>query len=314
MPSGPLVSVVIPTYNRADEVVDAVRSVRDQTHDPLEVLVVDDGSVDETPRRVREIEGEDLRYVRQDQNQGASASRNRGARQASGEWIAFLDSDDRWEPAKLKRQLTAVRDAPETPGLVYTGLSVEEEEGVQVLPEHRGDIYRRQLERDRTGPTSTWLVRADCFEELGGFNTSYPVRNDYEFSIRLSERYPVEYVREPLVRMRTSGGDRLSDDVRRRVDVTERLIEEVVRPRTASFEESDRHETLASQYFVLGRYCQRKECYERARKYLLESLRHSPVHPKVGASYLLALVGSDLPEAYYELSDRLRALRARLDL
>lgn len=309
-----LVSVVIPTYNRAEQVPGAVRSVRQQTHSSHEIIVVDDASGDATEQRVRDRKDDDLKYLRHERNRGASASRNTGAREASGDWIAFLDSDDRWEPERLERQLDAVREASETPGLVYSGVTVMEEDGVQILPDHRGDIYRRQLERDRTGPTSTWLVRTECFEELGGFDESYPVRNDYEFSIRLTERYPVEYVREPLVRMRTSDRDRLTADVGRRIDVTERLIEEVVRPRAVSFDETDRRGILASQYFVLGRYCQRKERYGQAREYLLESLRHSPVQPRAGITYLLALLGTDLPGVYYGMRDRLRGLRSTLGL
>lgn len=309
-----LVSVVIPTYNRGDDVVEAIRSVRRQTHSSREIIVVDDDSDDATVERVRNVKEDDITLLRHRRNRGASASRNTGAHEASGDWIAFLDSDDRWEPERLERQLDAAREASETPALVYSGVTVVEENGVQILPDHRGDIYRRQLERDRTGPTSTWLVRAECFEELGGFDESYPVRNDYEFSIRLTERYPVEYVREPLVRMRTSDRDRLTADVQRRIDVTERLIEEVVRPRAVSFDDADRRKILASQYFVLGRYCQKQERYEQAREYLLESLRDSPVQPRAGVTYLLALLGTDLPGVYYGMRDRLRGLRSTLGL
>lgn len=316
MNQSPLVSVVIPTYNRADDIVDAVRSVRDQTYEPLEILVVDDASVDDTPLRIQEIQDDDLRYFRQDHNQGASASRNTGIQAARGDWIAFLDSDDRWNRRKIQRQLEVAEASEHDPGLVYSGLTVTGSDGeaVKILPSDRGDIYRRQLERDRMGPTSTWLVKSECFRVIGGFNESYPVRNDYEFSLRLSEEYAVEYVREPMVYMDTSRENRLSSEASRRIAVTERLIEEVVEPRASEFEEAVKNTILATQYFALGRYCQQEEHFEEARKYLLESLRYNTFKPKALAAYLLASVDLDVREEYYHLRDWIRRIRARLQV
>jgi glycosyltransferase involved in cell wall biosynthesis len=101
------ISVVIPTYNRARAVVEAVASVQAQTLAPSEIIVVDDGSTDGTAEALRQLKAP-IRYVAKE-NGGVSSARNLGVRLAKGEWIAFLDSDDRWEPIKLERQMDFVR-------------------------------------------------------------------------------------------------------------------------------------------------------------------------------------------------------------
>ncbi|MGA7301658.1 MAG: glycosyltransferase family A protein, partial [Candidatus Sulfotelmatobacter sp.] len=112
----PKVSVVIPTYNRAGTVPRAIESVLAQTFTDLEVIVVDDGSSDDTGKVLGEMFGERIRYFAQ-VNQGASIARNRGIEEARGEWIAFLDSDDLWEKEKLEWQLKALEQfAPQCCG------------------------------------------------------------------------------------------------------------------------------------------------------------------------------------------------------
>ena len=106
------VSVIIPTYNRANWLPETVATILNQTQPPLEVLIVDDGSTDDTAA-VCAAFPETVRHIRQ-QNAGVSAARNRGMREAKGEWIAFADSDDPWEPTKLEVQLNVLETLPET--------------------------------------------------------------------------------------------------------------------------------------------------------------------------------------------------------
>ncbi|HUO36169.1 MAG TPA: glycosyltransferase family A protein, partial [Candidatus Acidoferrum sp.] len=115
----PKVSVVIPTYNRAKKVRGAIDSALGQTISDLEVIVVDDGSSDNTAKVLQEAYGTRIRYFAQ-QNQGASAARNKGMAEARGEWIAFLDSDDFWEKEKLEWQLKTVEQFAPDCGVCYT--------------------------------------------------------------------------------------------------------------------------------------------------------------------------------------------------
>jgi len=122
MSSSERVSVVVPTYNRAHLIQRSLESVLGQTHQDLEVLVVDDASTDDTEEVVRAFKDSRVHYLRHDSNRGPSASRNSGIRASRGRYVAFLDSDDEWVPEKLERQLSAFASNPPH-GLVYCGWS-----------------------------------------------------------------------------------------------------------------------------------------------------------------------------------------------
>ena len=121
MGAKPIVSVVIPTFNRAHLIMRALQSVLTQTFTAWETIVVDDGSTDDTETVVLSLGDSRIRYCRQPENRGPAAARNRGMREAKGEFIAFLDSDDEWFPDKLELQVARFRELPETVGLIYTG-------------------------------------------------------------------------------------------------------------------------------------------------------------------------------------------------
>ena len=147
----PTVSVIIPTYNRAHLLPRALESVLAQTFEDLEVLVVDDGSTDGTEAVVTGYDDR-VRYLRQPQNAGVSAARNRGLREARGEFVAFLDSDDEWFPEKLARQVERFRELPDRVGLLYCGVQFgrrPDREDWTFRPKHRGDVYETMLLAER---------------------------------------------------------------------------------------------------------------------------------------------------------------------
>ncbi len=210
----PHVSVVIPTHNRRTLVTEAVASVLAQTHRELELVVVDDGSSDETAGHLRrEVRDERLKVLTQE-NRGVSAARNRGVRETSGEWVGFLDSDDLWLPLKLQRQLEELADHPEIPA-VYTE-EVWYRDGRWANPrkvheKHSGRIFRHCLPLCIISPSSV-LLRRSVFEELGGFDETLPVCEDYDLWLRLTARHPVRLVRERLIVKRNGHGPQLSQD------------------------------------------------------------------------------------------------------
>ena len=196
----PRVSVVIPVYNRRDLVGRAIRSVLAQTWKDLELIVVDDGSDDGTPERVREEFGEQLRLLVSPRNRGVSAARNRGIEESRGEWLAFLDSDDEWRPEKLERQMAVLRKSGSK--LCHTD-EIWIRKGVRVNPRkhHRkqgGEIFLRALSLCCMSPSSIVLHRS-LLEEVGWFDESLPACEDYELFLRITCRYPVSYLEEQLV-------------------------------------------------------------------------------------------------------------------
>jgi glycosyltransferase involved in cell wall biosynthesis len=219
-------AVVIPVFNRGDLITLALESVKAQTHRPLEVIVVDDGSTDNTVETVQVWAAENLdpsftlRCIEQD-NLGANAARNRGIVESKSSLIAFLDSDDRWLPDKVEKQLKELL-ANKDLGGVYCGLrSMDLERDVIQPVTHRhypsGDLLARMLIHDVSSPTSCWMVKRECFEETGLFDISLPARQDWDMWIRLSSKYRIGCVPEMLVEMGEHEGDRVRSDPAREI-------------------------------------------------------------------------------------------------
>ncbi len=208
----PLVSVVIPTYDRRALVCEAVTSVLAQTVADLELVVVDDGSLDETVGELAaRFDDHRLRIFRQE-NAGASAARNRGAAVARGKWLAFLDSDDTWLPAKLERQLQTLAVHPEAPACYTEEIWFRDGRWANprnVHAKHSGWIFPNCLPLCIISPSSI-LMKRTLFETLGGFDETLPACEDYDLWLRLSARYPILLVEERLIVKRNGHPGQLS--------------------------------------------------------------------------------------------------------
>ena len=205
----PRVSVVIPTWNRAAWIADAIFSVLDQNYPNLEVIVVDDGSTDETAAVVRRF-GHEVRYVRQE-NGGPASARNRGIRTATGEFVAFLDSDDLFETGKLHEQVQYFRRNPEAI-LVYCWFSIVDECGRKRLGRRcnlSGLVADALLARCMQGPiaTPTVMVRRSALLESGGFDEGMSLSEDIDLWCRLARLGPIGLIPEVLVRVRRHGAN-----------------------------------------------------------------------------------------------------------
>jgi GT2 family glycosyltransferase len=242
-----LVSVVIPTHNRAPIIGSAIESALSQTHRNLQIVIADDGSSDDT-RSVVESYGSRLTYVHQ-KNAGVSSARNLGLRHASGEFVALLDSDDRWLPWKIEAEVAALRRHPEA-GIVWTDMAAVDETGRLVHPRHLRLMYRAygKIDMDKTlqqvdtlgdltpeAPrdfasaavregdlfsaillgnlihTSTVLFRRSWLERTGGFDESFArTGEDYEFYIRLCSAGPAVFIDAPSTVYRIGAADQLT--------------------------------------------------------------------------------------------------------
>ena len=196
-----LVSAIVPTYDRPSFIDGAVETALAQTHDEMEVVVVCDPPADET-RAVLERYADDerVRAVYNDERLGISASRNRAVELARGEYVCILDDDDRWGPQKVEKQLE-VMEANSDCGVVYTGGLVRKDGRIvgKYQPSMSGDIYPEILARFGLKPYSGHMIRAECFETVGGYDTDFDCGEDWDHAIRVAREYEYEYVPEPLV-------------------------------------------------------------------------------------------------------------------
>ena len=226
--SKPLVSVIIPTFNRGYCLEESIRSVLQQSFADFELIVVDDGSTDNTSELVARFPA--VKLIRLEKNRGVSFARNRGMVEAQGDCIAFLDSDDLWEKDKLASQVKWIeRDFH----VVYTD-EIWIRNGVRVNPmnKHRkysGDIFRYCLPLCIVSPSSV-LLRAEVLREVGGFDESMPVCEDYDLWLRIAKHYPFHFIAEKLIVKRGGHEDQLSRKYwgmdRWRVYALEKLLQE----------------------------------------------------------------------------------------
>ncbi|BAU48069.1 glycosyl transferase [Sulfurifustis variabilis] len=199
-----LVSVVIPTFNRAGLLPRVIRSVQAQTHPRLEIIVVDDGSTDNTQEIVDAIGDRRVRYVRHETNKGPSAARNTGIRAALGGFIAFLDSDVEWEPETVARQM-GVLDRHDAVLCTMPG-------AVTNRYRHKQTVPLEDLRRGRfiAAGTSALMGRADALRDIL-FDEALWFAEDWDIVIRLAQKYSVGYLNQPLVRAIDGPHQRISN-------------------------------------------------------------------------------------------------------
>ncbi|GAB4245550.1 MAG: glycosyltransferase [Acidobacteriota bacterium] len=207
-----MVSVIIPTFNRRTRLPRAVESVRGQTFQDWELIVIDDGSTDDTAEWLSGLREPRLRYLRTP-HRGVSHARNIGIAAARHPWLAFLDSDDAWHPRKLATQLEALESEDDRYLLCHTE-EIWIRRGRRVNPRlrHRkysGWVYRPSLDLCVISPSSVLLHRS-VLESFGMFDETYPVCEDYELWLRITTHLPVLFVPQPLTVKYGGHSDQLS--------------------------------------------------------------------------------------------------------
>jgi hypothetical protein len=275
-----MVSIVIPTFNRAHLVGEAVASALAQEDVALEVIVVDDGSTDHTAAALASF-GSAIRFMGQPHG-GVSAARNTGIRAAMGEWLAFLDSDDLWRPQKLRVQLDFFAKQP--------GFKICQTEeiwirnGRKLNPKRyhqkpRGYCFSQLLERCLISPSAV-VIHRDVFEEVGLFDESLPACEDYDLWLRIGCRYPIGLIGEPLTIKRGGHPDQLSNTIpaldHYRILALGRLLQ------TAPLNPSQQEQVLC----VLRQKCRiySEGCRKRGRNEEAETFRDFPERLARGVS------------------------------
>jgi len=224
----PQVSVIIPTYNRDWILKETIDSILAQDYKDFELIVVDDGSTDNTSEVLASYEN-DVRIFFQE-NKGVSAARNRGIAESSGQFIAFLDSDDLWLPQKLSEQVEFFNQMPDA--LICQTEEVWIRNGRRVNPKKRhkkpsGMIFEPSLELCLVSPSAV-MIRRSLFDRVGRFDETLPACEDYDLWLRISCRFPVHLIDTPLIIKRGGHNDQLSSMVgldKFRIKAIKKIIE-----------------------------------------------------------------------------------------
>jgi glycosyltransferase involved in cell wall biosynthesis len=201
------VSVIIPTYNRRDYLKEALDSVLWQSFRDFEIIVIDDGSNDGTREMIQEVYGSSIKYIWQE-NQGESVARNRGLEAAQGEYIALLDSDDRWLKEKLTKQVKYLNENP-IPGMVYSQAWIIDGTGKRIEGDPWGiELYNDGIDLESlvfnnriSGPSST-LIRRSVINKVGEFDSNIRYGEDWDLWLRIAKHFGIALIEEPMVEVR----------------------------------------------------------------------------------------------------------------
>ncbi|MFQ5903111.1 MAG: glycosyltransferase family 2 protein [Candidatus Binatia bacterium] len=294
-PPGPLVSVIIPAFNCASFINDTLESVYQQTYTNWEIILIDDGSTDET-RSVLEAHMKRIRYLYQE-NKGTAAARNTGLSEARGELIAFLDNDDLWLPEKLEMQVRAMHTWSDC-GLVFTNGVMFDESGILIdsLISRRlkqwiegqaradstmvkGWIFRQLLFGNLISSASGVLAKKSCLEKVGGFDDTIPIADDYDLWLRVAQRYPIVLIQSCLYlwryRQDSQSGAR-EDRHHQWTKASVVVLEKHWRSAPAEIRAVVRR-NLSRMYWHSGRGYFDRNRFREARKMFLRCLHHNRV-------------------------------------
>ncbi len=319
----PLVSVVIPTHNAARFISETLESVCKQTYTNWEIIVIDDGSTDNT-RTVLAPYMDRIRYYFQE-NSGTAAARNAGLQKARGEFVAFLDHDDIWLPEKLDLQVRALNAWPEC-ALAFTGGKILHESGTLGnsvmlkhldgwIHEHRtpdpmvimGSLSREFFFKNQICSASSVLIRRECVETVGGFDERIAISDDYDLWLRISQRYPIVLILSCLYLWRWSEDSQSGPLVGRQHRWTEACI--TVLEKHWSTAPADTRTALRRQLSRMYWYCGRsyfdQNRFQDSRKMFLGCLRYN----RVFLPAMPFLLASQLSPS---VIDRLRSIKLQI--
>lgn len=286
--NNPRVSVIIPTYNRSHLIGRAIQSVLNQIYQDFEIIVVDDGSTDNTEEVIKKFQKQDkrIKYICHEKNKGGSAARNTGIKIAKGNYIGLLDDDDEWLPEKLEKQVIKFQNSPEKVGVIYSGFFyVSEKSGKivsEIIPTLQGEVYANLLKGCILG-SPTPLIKKRCFQKAGFFDEMLPSCQDWDMWIRLSKYYDFDFVPDILAKHHVHGGQ-TSVDLNAKIVAREKLIEKYW------VDLSQKSQVLSVLLKRLGILCCLAENPVKGRKYFLDSIKQKPFQKGGYIHFLLSLL------------------------
>lgn len=216
----PVVSVIIPTYNREKLIVNAINSVMKQTYQDFDIMIIDDASTDNTESVIKGMNNDKIRYFKMEKNGGQCIARNYGIKQAKGEYIAFLDSDDEWLPAKLEKQLECFEKGPANLGSVYSYSysrdMIRKKTTLISGNYYRGNILGKLMEGFCPPTPSLFMIKKEALEKVNYFDEKLITFVDLDLHIRIAREYLFDYVEEPLIIKYEQIGDQYVNNFEKR--------------------------------------------------------------------------------------------------
>ena len=295
----PLISVVIPAYNAAATVLETIESVRAQTFAAFELIVIDDGSTDDTVARLKSVDDPRLRVLSYP-NGGLPVARNRGLAESRGEFVSFIDADDSWTPDKLASQLDSLRRQPDA-ALAYSWTAFVDANGAFLFPKepspHEGDVYAELLRENFVASGSNLLVRKRCAEEVGAFDPTLRAAQDWDFCLRVAAKWPFALVRRYQILYRISEGAMSANAERCEREclvVCERALSAAARPRLPRREETFAAVKQYAAFLYLTRAAGR-DFPRRAGQKLAECIRLYPATLLTRKTWCLLLTRALMP-------------------
>ena len=281
----PKISVIIPTYNRAQYVCRAIESVLRQTYRDYEIIVIDDGSTDNTKDVLSKYNGR-IKYVYQP-NQGISNARNHGIRVSAGEYIAFLDSDDEWIPEKLAVQLELLENNKKL-GIVCSKMIILDENGREcgMKPEDRtGKNFKELIEIGGDLPTSSIMTRRECFDKVGLFDETLPMMEDFEMWVRIASQYDLDIFTTKVLAYYHKHAQQITKDMTLVYESTIKLQEKILHnfEHTPGFPEKVVRQRIAFNQYILSRIYHNDKRYKEAFRLLRGIMGR---YPLIGTQFL----------------------------
>jgi glycosyltransferase involved in cell wall biosynthesis len=288
----PKVSVIIPTYNRAEVLRSAIESAINQTFNDIEIIVCDDKSTDNTREVVRSIPDGRIKYILNNGKKGPSATRNAAILVSRGKYITFLDDDDEWVPNKLQKQVELLDKCPENICGIYSNRLVKDRSNNHIISTNpqvkklRGNLLY-QLAIGNPIHTSTVLLRKLCFDEIGIFDETMSYMEDRDLWIRLSMKWNFEYIDEPLTIAFVHQQGHLSENLGGQTSGRGKLLQKY-----NDLFKRDR-KTWSKMHLLQGaQYCQLKNM-KKGRKNIFKAIKINPFNFKAYLHLLSSVLGKN---------------------
>ncbi len=303
-PARPVISIIMPAYNVAHYVTEAIDSVLAQTLTDWELIIVNDGSTDDTGARIKQFDSPRIQPIEQP-NAGVSSARNRGIAVARGEWIAFLDADDRWRPDALERLLAGARSEPSTvvaygEGVVMdaTGRVTGPEAAPLLAARPSGFILRDLLKANFVVNPGVVLTRADALRTVGGYCADLRMAEDWELWTRVAKQGNWLYIGgQPILEYRQRPDSATREwgpqihETMRAIDRVFTAPENTERLSLGDLRRLRRHR-IAGAWAFSGAECLKSGDWRKARSFFFQSLRRRPLSLREWILLAFAIVGT----------------------
>jgi len=308
------ISVIVPTYNRADIISETIGSVLNQTYQNFEIIVVDDGSIDNTREIIVNINDPRIKYIYQE-NAGPSAARNNGIKNAQGEYVAFLDSDDIWLPEKLEKQVNIINDNPDI-GMVSCWAEGVSHDLKQVLYRKASkincqkDFIRGMLfDPDNTiNGTPTFVIKKEYFDKVGYFPENMKLLEDWDMWFRAALESEYCCINEVLAKFRTHSSLSTSININEAEDLYLTFLERAISNKKLSSELLRKKNSIYSNAYykmALWGLCRSDKDISASRKCLIKSLKYNS-KKLFNPIFMFTLISAFMPEKINNLYIKLR--------